>query len=202
VILRTFRWGVLLLLLGTIAGPASAVYPGDVNRNSQVGVDDAVMILRFVVGADFPTTEQIMIGDVYPLRPGIHGRTVGEEPLDVQDAITILQYSVGLLTWVDIGLGEVFLAISPRVAELGPNDRLQFTAVPFGFDGPAEWALTAEPGKAVYGSLSTDGLYVAPSTLPRFASVLVQAKVSSATATATVFLSSTPPPPPPPPPGG
>jgi hypothetical protein len=174
---------------------ANAATLGDVTGDGRVAVSDAVRLLRFATRLELPTTEQRILGDVIP-RSGTNGRPVGDQNLDIRDAIQLLRYSVGLLTGDEFGASEQFIALTPRLATVGPSDQMQFTAVPVNFEGTIAWSL--EGDGSPLGDISTDGLYIAPGRLIGDLSLTVIARSGSREARASLFVTDAPPPPPPP----
>jgi hypothetical protein len=86
-----FKWGDV----APAAGP-----------NGSVDVGDAVRVLRFSVGLDNPTAEDLKRGNVAPLTTIVSGPPDLAEPtladprrIDVGDAVVILRASVGLVSF-------------------------------------------------------------------------------------------------------
>jgi hypothetical protein len=164
-------------------GRVNAAVLGDVTGDGKVQVSDAVKLLRFAVQTELPSGVQAILGDVYPY-PGANGRRIGDQRINVQDAIQVLRYSVGLITPEAFGANERFIALSPRQANAGPLDQIQFVAVPVNIEGAVEWFLTSNALRP--GLLSVDF------------TATVHARVGSDEATAVVTVSEEGPPPPPP----
>lgn len=95
----------LLCLSAFGVRPASAAGPADVNGDNTVNVADALLALRASVQLDTLTPSQEAVADLSP-RPGTDGRLYGDGRVDVQDAIRILQYIVGLLTLEEVAPAE------------------------------------------------------------------------------------------------
>lgn len=68
--------------------------PGDLDRNGAVDVSDVVLLLQLVTGLKESIPDQLSSGDVAPV-PGIEGLDYGDNLLDVNDAVRILQAIVG-----------------------------------------------------------------------------------------------------------
>jgi hypothetical protein len=184
-----------LLFILLIHATAQAAQLGDVTGDGRVAVDDAVKLLRFAVNIELPTDAQAILGDVAP-RPGPNGRRIGDQRLNVQDVSRILRYTVGLVSKDEFGANDQYLALSPPVANLGPLDQAQFTAVPVNFDAPVEWSLGNEVANP--GQLSVTGLYIAPSRVTDDFLVSVHARAGTQESVASVYVSDVGPPPPPP----
>jgi hypothetical protein len=80
---------------GTVASP-SALY-GDLNGDQSVNVLDVTRALRFIIGLETPTGDEVSLGDARPY-PGTAHRAFGDGQLRVDDANWILRRAVGLAT--------------------------------------------------------------------------------------------------------
>lgn len=88
-----------------------AVTPdGDVaplgNRDGQINVGDALVCLRFALGLETQTQEDLAHGDVAPL--DAQGKPSSDGKITVGDALVILRKALGLITWAlqDIWSGD------------------------------------------------------------------------------------------------
>lgn len=69
---------------------------GDMNGDGQVTIEDANIIIKLVASKDKPTAQQLLHGDVGPLR---QGKINPNGKLDMVDAILIQKKALGKLTW-------------------------------------------------------------------------------------------------------
>lgn len=80
------------------AAPASMItyfYPGAVNTDGTITVNDALKLLNFVLGLDTPTAEQFIRSDVAPIDMTTH-QPKPDGKLDIDDVIVMLRRAVGL----------------------------------------------------------------------------------------------------------
>jgi len=66
---------------------------GDLTRDNVINTADAIMALRFAAGISIPTREDLLHGDVAPVKDG---KPVGDGDITVKDAIEILRKVVSL----------------------------------------------------------------------------------------------------------
>lgn len=83
-------WG--LKIYGTETYPSGDLAPYG-NRDGQVNVGDALVALRFALGLDSPTQEDMQYGDVAPL--GSDGRPDPDGVITLGDALIILRKALG-----------------------------------------------------------------------------------------------------------
>jgi glutamine cyclotransferase len=74
--------------------PASNI-PGDINGDGVLDISDALLALRFAVGLETPTADQLARGDVGPL---VNGKPSADGKIDINDAVVILSAVVGNIT--------------------------------------------------------------------------------------------------------
>lgn len=65
---------------------------GDVNVSGAVDINDALKILRLSVGVDKPTSDELLHGDVAPLK---NGMSVPDGRIDIDDVMLVLMRVVG-----------------------------------------------------------------------------------------------------------
>ena len=100
---------IIVLLAGTPVIFA-AIPDGDVaplgNRDGQINVGDALVCLRFSLGLEAQTQEDVEHGDVAPL--DAQGQPSPDGEITVGDALVILRKALGLITWAlqDIWSGD------------------------------------------------------------------------------------------------
>ena len=100
---------IIVLLAGTPVMFA-ATPDGDVaplgNRDGQINVGDALVCLRFALGLEAQTQEDVKHGDVAPL--DAQGQPSPDGEITVGDALVILRKALGLITWAlqDIWSGD------------------------------------------------------------------------------------------------
>ncbi|MDP8287424.1 MAG: dockerin type I repeat-containing protein, partial [Candidatus Electryonea clarkiae] len=86
----------------TVCPETALLYPnGDIapfgNPDGIVNVGDALIALRFALGLELPTQEDIKNGDVAPL--DVAGRPSPDGAITVGDALVILRKALGLVSW-------------------------------------------------------------------------------------------------------
>jgi hypothetical protein len=96
-----------------------------------------------------------------------------------------------------VAIGNTTVAVSPSTVTLAPSGTQQFTAMVQGITSTAvSWSVNGVAGgNATVGSISDQGLYTAPATVPNPATVSVTATDpdTKATGTATVTIGGAPP---------
>ncbi|MGQ9698126.1 MAG: dockerin type I repeat-containing protein, partial [Armatimonadota bacterium] len=82
--------------LAALADPrVSVTRYGDVDSDGAVTLGDALLALRFALGAAEPTPQQVLVADVAP-SPGVGGRTFGDGTITVSDAVRMLRRAMGM----------------------------------------------------------------------------------------------------------
>jgi sugar lactone lactonase YvrE len=79
---------------GSFAVTTEAPYLGDADRDGKVTIRDAVLILRKSIGLSKIENQDILLGDLFPLR-GVGKRPIGDGELTPSDAISIMSMSLG-----------------------------------------------------------------------------------------------------------
>ena len=97
-----FSISIILVLLLTISPPALSEIPsGDVaplgNRDGIINIGDALISLRFALGLETPTQQDIQYEDVAPLDANDQPNPDGQ--ITVGDALVILRKALGLVNW-------------------------------------------------------------------------------------------------------
>ncbi|MEA3358689.1 MAG: hypothetical protein U9R17_04690 [Thermodesulfobacteriota bacterium] len=91
----------IIVLLAGIPVIFAAIPDGDVaplgNRDGQIKVGDALVCLRFSLGLEAQTQEDVEHGDVAPL--DAQGQPSPDGEITVGDALVILRKALGLITW-------------------------------------------------------------------------------------------------------
>jgi len=86
--------GLATCASGAFAVTNEAPYLGDTDRDGKVTIRDAVLILRKSIGLSKIENQDILLGDLFPLR-GVGKRPIGDGELTPSDAISIMSISLG-----------------------------------------------------------------------------------------------------------
>jgi len=84
---------ILLATAGSVRAQSSSggLVLGDVNLNGKLDLVDAILALRFAIGAQDPSPLEATLADVAPANPD---GTIGDGKVDLRDAITILKATI------------------------------------------------------------------------------------------------------------
>jgi hypothetical protein len=87
----------------TTSAPVSVTFvvphDGDLNMDGAVNISDALGSLRVAVGLDVADPEHTAHGDVFPLDTAVPAKPVGDNKIDVADALLTLRKVVQLVTF-------------------------------------------------------------------------------------------------------
>lgn len=142
------------------ARPAAAALVGDVDGDAAVTPNDAVQILRRIVGASRPTGREAILADAWPAKGTPHREAYlwspGDGSIDVNDVVEVLRTAAGFSPLRDLGPIVYDVAGSGPPRRQLPQDVLRKEPEKAG-DGPAlgiylfdPWDLALAPNGDVY----------------------------------------------------
>jgi hypothetical protein len=81
---------------GTVLQSVTVAADGDLNRDGEVTISDALLAMQMALGIVVPTPEDLAYGDVAPL---VNDKPVPNGVIDLSDVVLILKKAIGEIAW-------------------------------------------------------------------------------------------------------